>query len=209
MPHYRDSREVEQEPLAAMPQVVARPVHPRIQKPTPLTVDKIKSGLISLGDSIEASREQFTADNASLDAFYARQAELRSEVAELQRQLKEKEDKLRELEAAGSPRDQFASAVVKAERDVMGLGGALLASLSEEASQRIYGISFEELSSKEARRDVQARYRKTLGFLQSQFYLKLGRESATATAEQVEARAAELLDDVSALLDSEYLADLK
>jgi hypothetical protein len=205
--HFRDSREVVQEAPAALPQFVDRPMPQRILKPTPLTVDEIKSGLISVGDSIEASREQFTADNASLDAFYARQAELRSEVAELQRQLQEKEDKLRELEASGSPRDKFASAVVKAERDVMGLGGALLASLSEAASQRIYGISFEELSSKEPRRDVQARYRKTLGFLQSQFYLKLCRESATATAEQVEARASELLDDVSALLDSGHFAE--
>jgi hypothetical protein len=140
--HYRDSREVVQEAPAALPQFVDRPMPQRIVKPAPLTVDEIKSGLISVGDSIEASREQFTADNASLDAFYARQAELRSEVAELQRQLKEKEDKLRELKASGSPCDKFASAVVKAERDVMGLGGALLASLSEAASQRIYGISF-------------------------------------------------------------------
>ena len=204
MPRYR---EVQQEVPAAMPQFVDRPMPQRIVKPDPLTLAEIKAGLIETGNEIDSAREKFQANDANLDTFYSEQKTLRAEIAELQAKLREKQDRLHELEAAGSPRDTYASSLVGLERQVMGWAGSLLVTLSEKAAQRIYGIPFDELS-KDGQRDAQARYRKVLGRFQSSFYMRLGRDHAKATAEQVEARASELLDDISALLDSEYFVGI-
>jgi hypothetical protein len=50
---------------------VSRPAQQRIVKPLPLTLGEIKAGLIEAGNEIDAAREKFEADNASLDKFYA------------------------------------------------------------------------------------------------------------------------------------------
>jgi len=184
---------------------VARPEPQRITKPAPLTLEQIKAGLIETGNEIDSAREKFKTDNASLDVFYSEQKTLRAEIAELQAKLAEKQARLHELETAGTPRDKYAASIVSLERQVAGWAGALLVTLSEQAAQRIYGASFDEIS-KESQRDVQIRYRKTLAQYQSNFYMKLGRTYAKATAEDVARRAAEILEDVSGLLDSECFA---
>jgi hypothetical protein len=184
---------------------VSRPLQPRIVKPSPLTLDEIKAGLIEAGNQIDNASETFEHDSVSLDKFYSEQTSLRLEIEELKRQLAEKQNRLQQLESAGTPRDIFSAAVVGLERQVAGLAGSLLVTLSEQAAQMVHGISFEELS-KDGQRDAQARYRKVLGRFQSNFYLQIGRTHATATGEQIEARANQLLDDIDQLLDKEYFA---
>jgi hypothetical protein len=185
---------------------VSRPAPQRIVKPAPLTLEEIKTSLIEAGNEIDAAREKFETDDASLDTFYAEQKTLRAEIAELQAKLREKQNRLDELETAGSPRDIYAASIVALERQLAGYAGALLAALSEAAAQRIFGVSFDDLS-KDSQRDVQARYRKQLARFQSNFYMQIGRTHATATADKVEQRASQLLDDISGLLDSEYFAE--
>lgn len=88
----------------------------------------------------------------------------------------------------------------------MSWAGALLVTLSEQAAQKIHGISFDELSP-DGKRDAQARYRKVLQRFRSNFYMRLGRTHDKASAEDVDKRADELLSDICELLDSEYFAE--
>jgi hypothetical protein len=176
----------------------------RIIKPAPLTLDEIKAGLIETGNEIDSARAKFQADNSNLDGFYSERTALKAEIVELQGKLAEKQARLNELESAGTPKDSYASALVSAERQVMGWGSSLLATLSDQAARRIYGIGFDELS-KDSQRDVSARYRRDLGRFQSNFYTRLGRTYQQAPVEQVEQRAVEMLEDLSSLLDSEFL----
>jgi hypothetical protein len=179
------------------------PMPTKIVKPAALSLKQVKEGLVETGNDIDAAREKFTSDTASLDSYYSEQAALRLEIAQLQEQLAQKQARLHELENAGTPRDSFASSVVSLERQVTGYAGALLETLSEGAAQRIYGIPFSELS-KDSQKDAQARYRKTLARFQSNFYLRIGRTHAQATADQLEQRAVEMLEDLSAVLDEHF-----
>jgi hypothetical protein len=143
---------------------------------------------------------------ARLDHFYAAQTSLRAEIAALQAQLRAKQDLLQELESAGTPKQKYAEAVAVLERQVSGLGGALLETLNENAAQRIYGIPLAELS-RDTQGDVKRRYQKELGRFTSGFYLRLGRPRDIATAEQVEAQTISLLEDIDSLLNSEHFAE--
>jgi hypothetical protein len=176
-----------------------KPAPQRIQKPAPLTLKDIKESLIETGNEIDAASGKFQSDTQSLDAFYSEQKTLREEIANLRAQLREKQDRLHQLGTAGTPRDIYAGSIVDLERQVMSLAGALLATLREQAAQRIYGISFEELTP-DGQRDAQARYRKVLSRFQSNFYMQLGRTHAQATGEQIDKRASQLLDDIDSLL---------
>src|SRR5260370_39935339 len=132
----------------------------RFTKPAPLTLDEVREQLVNAGNSVDAAKEQFQADNSSLDAFYAEANKIRSEIAELQAKLAEKQARLREIETAGTPKDRYLSAVVNSEIEVAGIAGALFTTLSEQAAQKIFGIPFEELSG-DGKRDVQGKFRKT------------------------------------------------
>jgi hypothetical protein len=176
-----------------------RPMPQRIVKPKPMKLDEIKAALEETGNHIDATREKFKSDTVSLDAYYGVQKALRLEIVKLQEELREKQDRLHQLETAGTPRDIYAGSILDLERQVMSLAGALLSTLREQAAQRIYGISFEELTP-DGQRDAQARYRKVLSRFQSNFYMQLGRTHAQATGEQIDKRASQLLDDIDSLL---------
>jgi hypothetical protein len=172
----------------------------RFVKPAPLTLDEVREQLVNAGNSIDAAKDQYQSDTNSLDAFYAEANALRSEIAELQRQLAEKQARLRQIESEGSPKDKFLATIVKSEVDVVGIAGSLFATLSERAAERIFGIPLAELST-DGQRDASGRYRKVFQRFTSGFYQRLGRTAKTATTEQVAKRADELLDDVSELID--------
>jgi hypothetical protein len=177
------------------------PVPQRLTKPTPLTLAEIKESLIETGNSIDVAQSQYKVDTESLDAFYAERKSLIVEIAELQAQLREKQDRLAELDNRGTPRDIFAASIVSLERQVTAYSGHLLVTLREQSSQRIYGISFDELSA-DGQRDAMARYRKLLGRFTSPSYVSLGRSFDKASADQINRRADQLLDDVEQLLTS-------
>jgi formylmethanofuran dehydrogenase subunit D len=185
---------------------VIQPATPSVQrfvKPAPLTLDEIKEQLVAAGNSIDAAKEQYQSNTDSLNAFYAEANALRSEIAELQAALAEKQGRLREIESAGSPKDKFLATIVKAEIEVAGIAKALFTTLSEQASQKIFGIPFGELSS-DGKRDVQARFRKALQRFTGGFYVRLGRTVKTATVEQVSARAEQLLTDLESILTDHF-----
>lgn len=175
----------------------------RFVKQALLTLDEVREQLVNAGNSIDSAKEQYQADVASLDAFYAERNALRLEIAELETKLREKQARLNELETAGSPKDRYLAAVVSSEREVAGIAGALFTTLSERASQKIFGIPFDELSP-DGKRDVQARFRKIFQRYTSGFYVRLGRTAKTVTVEQVASRADELLNDVSGLIEQIY-----
>lgn len=176
----------------------------RFTKPTPLTLDEIKEQLVNAGNSIDAANERYQSDTDSLDAFYAEANALRAEIAELQSKLAEKAARLHEIESAGAPKDQYLAKIIASEREVVGIAGALFTTLSEQAARRIFGIPFDELSD-DGKRDASARFRKVFQRFTSGFYTRLGRNAKTATVDRIGSRADELLNDVSELLDGDYL----
>jgi chromosome segregation ATPase len=176
----------------------------RFIKPAPLTLDEVREQLVNAGNSIDSAKEQYQSDTDSLDAFYQERNALKSEITEILTKLNEKQGRLRELESAGTPKDQYLTKIIASEREVVGIAGALFTTLSEQAAQRIFGIPFNELSD-DGKRDASARFRKVFQRFTSGFYVRLGRTAKTATVDQIGSRADELLNDVSDLIDSEYL----
>lgn len=175
----------------------------RLTRPAPLSLDEVQAKLVEAGNEIDAAKDRYQADNASLDVFYAEQRSVKLEIAELQQQLAEKQARLNELDSQGSPKDRYLSAIIAGERSVAEVGGLLLATLSEQAAQRIFGVSFDELSG-DSKRDVQAKFRKTLHKYVTGFYMRLGRNAETATPEQVEKRSDELLADLEAIYSQHF-----
>jgi hypothetical protein len=172
----------------------------RFVRPAPLTLEEVRDQLVNAGNTIDAARETYQHDTDSLDAFYSEANKLRAEIAELQATLREKQSRLTELESAGSPKDKYLAAVVSSEQEVAGIAGALFVTLSEQASQKVFGVPFAELS-KDGQRDIQARFRKVFQRYISGFYVRIGRTAKTATVDQIAARADELLNDLSELIE--------
>jgi hypothetical protein len=172
----------------------------RFIKPAPLTLAEVREQLVNAGNTIDSAKEQYQSDVESLDAFYAEAKALRSEIADLQARLAEKQARLREIETAGTPKDKLLATIVRSELEVSGIAGALFTTLSEQAAQKIYGVPFDELS-KEGQRDASARFRKTFQRFTGGFYTRLGRTAKTATVEQINERAEQLLNDVSDLIE--------
>jgi hypothetical protein len=185
--------------------VTPLPQPQRIARPAKLSLDDIKELLVGAGNAIDAAKEKYQADVASLDEYYRERNSLKAEIISLLEQVDDKKKRLTALEATGTPRDQFAAAIVASETEVSGIAGSLLDTLSEQAAQRIFGIPFNELTD-EGRHDASARYRKVLQRFRSGSYTRIGRRSKESTAEQIEARSEELLTDVSELLESEHFS---
>jgi hypothetical protein len=185
-------------------QITSLPTPQRLTKPAPLSLEEIKTALIETGNEIDAAQGKYKTDTESLDVFYAEQKTLREEIAELQAKLNEKQAELRKLEERGTPRDIYAASIVSLERQVTAWAGNLLSALREQAAQRIFGVSFQELTS-EGQRDAQARYRKALGRFLSPGYTSLGRTHDKATVEQIDRRAEQLLEDLDQLLTTKAL----
>jgi small-conductance mechanosensitive channel len=172
----------------------------RFTRPTPFSLPEIREQLVDAGNTIDAAKEKYQADTASLDASYKERNALKEEIRQLLEKVNEKQAKLRDMESEGTPKDKFLAKIVKSEVDVVGIAGSLFATLSERAAERIFGIPLAELSA-DGQRDASGRYRKVFQRFTSGFYQRLGRTAKTATTEQVAKRADELLDDVSELID--------
>lgn len=182
-----------------LPQQWRPPNPPRLPKPEQLTFEQIREKLNAAGNAIADAEDQFAKDTASLDAFFSEQTTLKLEIAELQKQLAEKQARLDELESQGSPKEIFLKKVITGEQEVAGYAGLLFAALSEQASQNVFGVSIKELSY-EGRKDVELRFRKVFGRFTNGSYLRLGRQAQHATAETISRRADELLNDLEFLI---------
>lgn len=176
----------------------------RFIRPAPLTLNEVREQLLVAGNTIDAAKEQYKSDTASLDVFYAERNAVKLEIAELQAKLRERQARLTEIESAGTPKDRFLSAIVKSEVDVVSAASSLFTTLCEQAAKTIFGVSFDELSN-DGKRDASARFKKVFQRFTSGFYQRLGRTAKTATVEQIDKRSDELLSDVSELIDSEFL----
>jgi hypothetical protein len=185
-----------------------RSIPPRPAKPTAPTLEELRQSLEEVGSNVDAAREGFQADNSSLDAYFGReeQKQLRSDIARLQAELAEKQNRLLELTSKPLPRDSFYSSIKDAEHSVVRIARTLVEVLSDQASQKVFGVSLSKLSPA-SKRDVQLRYlhalEKYLDFGGS--FVKLARDEK-ATSDVIDARAQDLLEAVNDILDKEFLA---
>jgi hypothetical protein len=187
---------------------VDRPMPARIKAPPLPTLAEFKQSLEEIGNDIDKARESFQQDDASLDLYYGReeQMQLSLELAELQAKIREKQDRLSELENKPKPRDVFYLTVKTSENQVALIARQLVEVLSEEAAVRVFGVSLKKLSGP-SQKDVKQRY---LHALES--YLDHGgsytglTRNEQATADVIDKRAEIILQDVSDILDKEFFA---
>lgn len=198
----RDRRNTEQEIFDANKERI--PLPPRLQKPPILTVEQLRQEVDNIGNSIQDALDQFEQDNSSLDTFYAEQRKADELASRLEAQLVEARAKAEELRSQGSPKQKLLNEVCKLELAVVGAAGSILTAKLEEAAQSTfhcsYGVLPQETQSAlkiqfERLRRYQSGYATRFGKLVSQ-----GRQFSV---EEVQARAQELLQELTDLDDKE------
>jgi hypothetical protein len=181
-----------------------RPLPPRLEKPPILTLELLRQEVDNVGNSIQDALDQFEQDNSSLDAFYAEQRKADELVSRLEAQMAEARAKAEELRSQGSPKQRLLNAVCKLELAVVGTAGSILTAKLEEAAQSTFHCSYAILPKEtqsalriqfERLRRYQTGYATRFGKLVSQ-----GRQFS---AEEVQARAQELLQELTDLDDKE------
>jgi chromosome segregation ATPase len=182
-----------------------RPLPPRLQKPALLSIAELRERATEVGNSIDAAVEQFKHDDAHRDNFYADLKTAEETVARLERELAEAKAEAEQLRSRGTPKEQFLNNICKGELAVLGVAGAIIDRLLEDASQASFHCSYEKLSPS-TRNDLFVQFADRLQIYRSGFYTRLGKRAAlkqSLTAEQVQARADDLLKDLTDLLDKE------
>jgi chromosome segregation ATPase len=182
-----------------------RPLPPRLQKPALLSIADLRERATEVGNSIDAAVEQFKHDDAHRDNFYADLKTAEETVARLERELAEAKAEAEQLRSRGTPKEQFLNNICKGELAVLGVAGAIIDRLLEDASQASFHCSYEKLSPS-TRNDLFVQFADRLQIYRSGFYTRLGKRAAlkqSLTAEQVQARADDLLKDLTDLLDKE------
>jgi hypothetical protein len=181
-----------------------RPLPPRLQKPPILTTEHLRQEVDNVGNAVQDALDKYEQDNSSLDAFYAEQRKAAELVSRLEAQLAEARSKADGLRSQGSPKQRLLNAVCKLELAVVATAGSILTAKLQDAALSTFRRDYEKLPKEtqaalriqfERLRRYQSGYATRLGKLVSQ-----GRE---LSAEQVQARAQELLQELTDLDDKE------
>jgi hypothetical protein len=178
---------------------------PRLQKPALLSIAELREKATEVGNSIDSAVSQFKHDDAHRDAYYGDLKAAEETVARLERELAEAKAEAEQLRSRGTPKEQFLNAICRGELDVLGVAGAVIDRLLENASKKSFNCSYEKLSPAN-KSDLFIQFAERLQIYRSGFYTRLGKRAAlkqTLTSEQIQARADELLSDLSELLDKE------
>jgi hypothetical protein len=177
---------------------------PRLEKPPIPTVEQLCQEVDNVGNAVQDALDQFEQDNSSLDAFYAEQRKADELVSRLEAQLAEARAQADLLRSQGSPKQRLLNAVCRLELAVVGTAGSILTAKLEEAAQSTFHCSYAILPKEtqsalriqfERLRRYQSSYATRFGKLVSQ-----GREFS---AEQIQGRAQELLQELTDLDDTE------
>jgi hypothetical protein len=181
-----------------------RPLPPRLQKPAIQTVEQLRQEVDNVGNAVQDALDQFEQDNSSLDAFYAEQLKADELVSRLEAQLAEARAKAEELRSQGSPKQRLLNAVCKLELAIVGTAGSILTAKLQDAALSTFHCDYEHLPREtqsalriqfEGLRRYRSGYATRFGKLVSQ-----GRQFSV---EEVQARAQELLQELTDLDDKE------
>jgi hypothetical protein len=177
---------------------------PGYKSPPIPTVEQLRQEVDNVGNAVQDALDQYEQDNSSLDAFYAEQRKADELVSRLEAQLAEARSKADGLRSQGSPKQRLLNAVCKLELAVVATAGSILIAKLQDAALSTFRCDYEKLPKEtqaalriqfERLRRYQSGYATRLGKLVSQ-----GRE---LSVEQVQARAQELLQELTGLDERE------
>ena len=174
---------------------------PRLQKPAILTVEQLRQ---EVDNAVQDSLHQFEQDNSSLDLFYQSRRDADALVAELEARLAEARSEADELRSQGSPKQKLIDAVCKLELLVVGVAGAILTTKLQDAAQTVFHADYEALP-KETQAGLRVQFENLRRYSTAYAY-RFGRQVSDGrefSVEQVQARARELLQELTDLDDKE------
>jgi hypothetical protein len=182
------------------------PLPERIKKAPLLTIAELRDRVTEAGDAIHSAVEQFRHDDAHRDAYYGDLKAAEETVARLERELAEARAEAESLRSRGTPKDQFLQAVCRGELEVLGVAGAIINRLLEDAAQRSFSCAYEKLSPS-TKSDLFIQFADRLQTYRSSGYAtRLGKQAGNGrelTSETIQARADGLLVELSEFLDRE------
>jgi hypothetical protein len=181
------------------------PLPERIKKAPLLTIAELRERATEAGNAIHYSVEQFEHDDAHRDAYYGDLKAVEETIARLERELAEARAEAEALKSRGTPKEAFLQSICRGELDVLGVAGAIIDRLLENASLASFKCGYEKLSPS-TKADLFVQFADRLQVYRSGSTTRLGKQSSggrEVTAEQVQSRAHSLLAELSAFLDKE------
>jgi nucleotide-binding universal stress UspA family protein len=180
------------------------PLPPRLQKPPIPTVEQLRQEVDNVGNAVQDALDQFEQDNSSLDAFYAEQRKADELVSRLEAQLTEARAQAECLRSQGSPKQRLLNEVCKLELAVVGAAGAILTARLEEAAQQTFHCSYDVLP-KETQQALRIQFERLRRY-STGYAVRFGKlvsQGRELSVEEVQARAQELLQELTDLDDKE------
>jgi chromosome segregation ATPase len=177
---------------------------PRLEKPPIQTVEQLRQEVDNVGNAVQDALDRFEQDNSSLDAFYAEQRKADELVFSLEAQLAEARAKADELRSQGSPKQRLLNAVCKLELAVVGTAGSILTAKLQDAALSTFRCDYEQLP-KETQSALRVQFERLRRY-QSGYATRFGKlvsQGRQFSVEQVQARAQELLQELTDLDDKE------
>jgi nucleotide-binding universal stress UspA family protein len=177
---------------------------PRLEKPPIQTVEQLRQEVDNVGNAVQDALDRFEQDNSSLDAFYAEQRKADELVSRLEAQLAEARAKAEEVRSQGSPKQRLLNAVCKLELAVVGAAGSILTAKLEEAAQSTFHCSYAILP-KETQSALRIQFERLRRY-QTGYAMRFGKlvsQGRQFSVEEVQARARELLQELTDLDDKE------
>jgi len=198
----RDQRNTEQEIFDANKERM--PLPPRLQKPAILTVEQLRQEVDNVRNAVQGALDRFEQDNSSLDTFYAEADATNELIRSLEAQLAEARAKAEELRSQGSPKQKLLNEVCRLELAVVGTAGSILTAKLEEAAQSTFHCSYAILP-KETQSALRVQFERLRRY-QSGYATRFGKlvsQGRQFSVEQVQARAQELLQELTDLDEKE------
>ena len=180
------------------------PLPPRLQKPPIPTVEQLRQEVDNVGNAVQDALDQYEQDNSSLDLFYQSRRDADALVSELEARLAEARSKAEELRSQGSPKQRLLNAVCRLELAVVGTAGSILTAKLEEAAQSTFHCSYEVLP-KETQAALRVQFERLRRY-QTGYATRFGKlvsQGRQFSAEQIQGRAQELLQELTDLDEKE------
>jgi nucleotide-binding universal stress UspA family protein len=180
------------------------PLPPRLQNPPIPTVEQLRQEVDNVGNAVQDALDQYESDNASLDRFYQSQRDADALVAELEAKLSEARAQAESLRSQGSPKQRLLNEVCKLELAVVGAAGAILTARLEEAAHQTFHCSYDVLP-KETQQALRIQFERLRRY-STGYAVRFGKlvsQGREFSVEEVQARAQELLQELTDLDDKE------
>jgi hypothetical protein len=194
--HYRDSNELK-EASAPLPQIVERPIPPRLVQPELPSIAEIRKSIQDLITDLKESREAY--QNLSLDDYYAPLKALEEEQARLRAELAKVEADIAEFRSHGTPKEGYTQHIVSSEMQVNQIAGLLLAKLVDDESRKKFNVPASRLQAP-TRKDLSIQFEDRLRPYTGPFYTRTGKQARTVfTDEQLTERSEQLVADLETI----------